>query len=144
MGLGFPAGVREWAAPLAQALAASTPAGPRRFEPALFRPDPIERLPQWLSPSDAFLARRFALRSGCSVRELRIARARHLFEVLGAGAFAALGFPLALLGRWLERSSRRNAWASAQTPQRMSDVNEAWRAAARVEQMKPITPRSIA
>jgi hypothetical protein len=26
----------------------------------------------------------------------------------------------------------------------MSDVNEAWRAAARVEQQKPITPRTIA
>jgi hypothetical protein len=144
MGLGFPGGAREWAASLAQSLAAAAPSGARRLEPALFRPDPIERLPQWIWPTDAFLARRFALRTGTSVRELRSARVRHLLSVLGAGAFAAIGFPLALLLCRMERSARRQAWAKAQTPQRMSDVNDAWRAAARVEQMKPVTPRSIA
>lgn len=143
MGLGFPPGAREWARLAAQALAVAVPGGARDLEPALFRPDPIERLPQWLRPSDRFLVRRYALAPGCSARDLQLARARHLAGVLGAGAFAGLGFPLALLQRRIERAARRFAWASAQTPQRMNDVNEAWRAAARVEQQKPLTPRTI-
>jgi hypothetical protein len=142
MGLGFPPAVREWVRPLAQALAAAAPGGARGTEPALFRPDPIERLPQWLRPSDAFLERRYALRAKSSARELGLARARHVAGVLCAGAFAGLGFPLAVLVRRLQRAARRDAWASARTPQRMSDVNEDWRAAA-LEHQKPITPRTI-
>jgi hypothetical protein len=144
MGLGFPPGAREWARSLVPALAASTPAGPRGLEPALFRPDPIERLPQWIWPPDAFFARRFALAAGGSARALRLARARHVAGVVGAGALAGFGLPLALLLRRMARPARREAWARAQTPQRMSDVSEAWRAAARVEQQKPLTPRTIA
>jgi hypothetical protein len=111
---------------------------------ALFRPDPIERLPQWLRPTDAFLTRRYALPTAGSARGLQLARAKHLCEVLGAGATAGLGFPLALLARRIVRGARRAAWSGAQTPQRMSDVSTAWReAAARVEQQKAIAPRTI-
>ncbi len=146
MGLGFASGAREWVRPLAQALAAAAPpAGPRGSETALFRPDPIERLPQWLWPPDAFLARLQALPAGSSARARRLVRARHVAGVLAAGVVAGLGFPLALIQRRLERAARRGAWASTQTPERMSDVNEAWRAAANAaEQQKPLTPRTIA
>jgi putative nucleotidyltransferase-like protein len=138
MGLGFLPGAREWARQVAQAVAAAAGASS-----ALFRPDPIERLPQWLRPSDAFLAQRYALPKGAEPRARHIARARHLAAVLGATAVAGLGYPLAWLGRHLSRDARRRAWAGAQEPQRLSDVNEAWRAAARAEQQKPITPRTI-
>jgi hypothetical protein len=138
MGLGFLPGAREWARQLAQGLAnAPTHAGC-----ALFRPDPIERLPAWLRPKDAFLARRYAL-STASPRALRLARARHLAELAGAGAMAALGLPLALILRRLARTSRRCAWNEAQMPQRRSEVTDSWRSAARVEQQKPIAPRTI-
>ncbi|NOT31135.1 MAG: hypothetical protein HOP15_11860, partial [Planctomycetes bacterium] len=60
MGLGFLPSAREWARSLAQGLASAT-SGPNGTSSALFRPDPIERLPQWLRPSNAFLARRYAL-----------------------------------------------------------------------------------
>lgn len=143
MGLGFLPGAREWVHQAARSLAAATLPGGRGLEPAVFRPDPIERLPQWLWPPDTFLRRRYALPPGTSVRELRLARARHLAAVLGACAFAGLGFPLALLARRMARTARRNVWTAAQAPQRMSDVNEAWRTAARVEQLKPLTPRTI-
>ncbi len=143
MGLGFPPGAREWVHQAARSLAAATPPGVRGLEPALFRPDPIERLPQWCWPPDTFLRRRHALRPGSSVRELRLTRVRHLAGVLHECAFAGLAFPLALLARRMERGARRNAWAEAQKPQQMSAVNEAWRTAARVEQLKPLTPRTI-
>ena len=143
MGLGFPSGAREWVRQLAQALAGATPQGSPRAEAALFRPDPIERLPQWIRPPDAFLVRHYVLAAPSPAR-LRLARARHVAGVLAAGATAAFGFPLALLQRQLARGARRHAWASAQTPQRLSDVNEAWRAAATAEQQKPLTPRTIA
>src|SRR5262245_39724451 len=144
MGLGFLPGAREWVRSLLAGLATATPArAPGSLEPALFRPDPIERLPQWLWPPEAFFARRNG-RGPRSAAELRLARARQVAGVLFAAMVAGLGFPLALLQRRAERSARRGAWARAQTPQRMSDVNEAWRAAARVEQQKPITPRTIA
>lgn len=143
MGLGFPPASRDWVQRAARSLAAAArPRTPRR-ESALFRPDPIERLPQWLWPDDAFLVRRYALHEKCTARELRVARARHVVGVFGACALAGLGFPLALLARRMERRARRDHWATAQSPQRMSDVNEAWRAAARVEQLKPVTPRPI-
>jgi putative nucleotidyltransferase-like protein len=142
MGLGFLPAAREWVRTVAHGLA-----GPARNADgqaaALFRPDPFERLPQWLRPSDAFLAARYGLPAGAAKRALQIARARHLAAVLGAGTVAGLGLPLALAERLLARKSRRAAWARAQTPQRLSDVNDAWKAAARAEQQKPITPRTI-
>lgn len=145
MGLGFLPAARDWARQLAQGLAGAPSNVPKGTTSPLFRPDPFERLPQWLRPSDAFLARRYALAAGSSTRRLRFARARHLAELFGAGAVAGLGFPLALLGRQLARGSRRSAWSGAQSPQRMADVNEAWRdAASRAEQQKPIAPRTIA
>jgi hypothetical protein len=144
MGLGLLPGAREWVRSLLAALAAATPArAPGSLGPALFRPDPIERLPQWIWPPDAFFARRDGAGS-VPATVLRLARARQVFGVLGAAVVAGIGLPLALLQRRAERSARRSAWARAQTPQRMSDVNEAWRAAARVEQQKPIAPRTIA
>lgn len=141
MGLGFLPGAREWARQVLKGLAGATRSGPSAS--ALFRPDPFERLPQWLRPSDAYLTTHFGLAPAPSARSLRLVRARHIAAVLAAGAVAGLGFPLALAARRLARNSRRAAWASAQTPQRMSDVNDAWKAAARVEQQKPITPRTI-
>jgi hypothetical protein len=143
MGLGFPLGAREWVQQAARSLAAAAQPRVHGLEPAVFRPDPIERLPQWFWPLEAFLRRRYALRAKSTVRELRLGRARHVAGVLATCAFAAFGFPLALLVRRMERNARRDRWASAQSPQRMSDVNEAWRAAARVEQLKPLTPRTI-
>lgn len=143
MGLGFLPATREWARSLAQGLA-SAASGPNGTSSALFHPDPIERLPQWLRPSDAFLARRYALPPQSSTNRLRLARVRHLAEVFGAGANAGFCFPLALLTRRLARSARRAAWSGAQTPQHMSDMTAAWReAAARVERQKPIAPRTI-
>lgn len=143
MGLGFLPAAREWARQLSQALAAALPHGRKGNAAALFRPDPIERLPQWLHPTDEFLARRYALARGASARTLNWARARHLAELVRAGATAGAGYPLALLLRRLARPVRRTIWDAAQTPQRMSDVSTAWRDAARLEQQKPIAPRTI-
>ncbi|HEX6881819.1 MAG TPA: nucleotidyltransferase family protein [Planctomycetota bacterium] len=145
MGLGFLPGAREWSRQVAQGLAAAAPPAANGSAPAQFRPDPVERLPQWLRPSDAFLARHQALPSGGGPRALRLARARHVAGVLGQCALAGAAFPLAVVARLLERERRRRLWADASTPQRMSDVNDAWRtAAARVEQQKPLRPRTIA
>ncbi len=143
MGLGFLPAAREWARQLSQGLAAALPDGRKGNAAALFRPDPIERLPQWLHPTDAFLARRYALAARAPAGTLKRARARHLAELFGTGASAGLGLPLALLLRRLSRPARRAAWSAAQTPERMSDVSEAWRDAARLEQQKPIAPRTI-
>jgi len=139
MGLGFLPGPREWARQVVHGAAAAT----RDTARALFRPDPIERLPQWLRPSDACLSERQGLPPGASVAALRRARARHLAQVLGGLGFAALSFPAALAARQLARGARRAAWAAAERPERLSDVAEAFQAASRVEQMKPVTPRSI-
>jgi hypothetical protein len=145
MGLGFAPGAREWSRQVAQALAAAAPPRPNGAAPAQFRPDPVERLPQWLRPCDAYLVRQHALPASSSARTLRLARARHVAGVLGACAAAGLGFPLALLARRLQRERRRRQWEFAQSPQRLSDVNDALRtAAARAEQQKPLTPRTIA
>jgi hypothetical protein len=142
MGVGFAPAARELVRRLAQGLAGAAGAGRSSASP-LFRPDPIERLPHWLRPSEAFLARRYALAGTSSPRALRLARARHLFGVLAAGAVAGLGYPVALAARQLARKARAAAWASAQTPQRLSDVSESYRSAARVEREKPALPRTI-
>jgi hypothetical protein len=139
MGLGFLPEAREWARELARRLAAAATPGAC----ALFRPDPIERLPLWLRPSAAFLARRHALPLAPATSALRRARARHVALVLGSAALAGAAFPVALLARRLSRDARRRRWQSAQAPQRLSDVTEAWRAAARVEQQQPIAPRAV-
>jgi hypothetical protein len=139
MGLGFLPEAREWARELARRLAAASTPGAC----ALFRPDPIERLPLWLRPSEAFLARRYALPLAPATSALRRARARHVALVLGSAALAGAAFPVALLARRLSRDARRRRWQSAQAPQRLSDVTEAWRAAARVEQQQPIAPRAV-
>lgn len=144
MGLGFLPGPREWARQVTQILAAQATSSPRGAALALFRPDPIERLPQWLRPTEAYLAARYALPASSPSARRHLARARHLLEVLGLGVVAGLGFPLALLARRLARPARRASWQAAQTPERMSDVNDAWRAAARVEQPKSLTPKTIA
>jgi hypothetical protein len=67
-----------------------------------------------------------------------------LAEALRIGVVAGLGFPLALLGRRLARGARRAAWEKAHAPHRMSEVTDAWRSAARVEDVKPLVPRTIA
>jgi hypothetical protein len=145
MGLGFLPGAREWARRVVQGLA-SSPSTVRAGQlPALFRPDPIERLPQWLAPSSTYLERLNGLPMGAAPARLQRARAAHWLSVARTGLEAALGFPLALVARELGRKTRSAAWAKAQTPARLSDVNDAWRtAAARVEQQKPLTPRTIA
>src|SRR5262249_7716303 len=61
MGLGFPPEAREWARQVVRSLAVTPDVG---RPAALFRPDPIERLPIWLRPSDAYLARVHALQAG--------------------------------------------------------------------------------
>jgi len=139
MGLGLLPEARAWARQVVQALAAASGA-----QTALFRPDPIERLPLWMRPSEAYLARRYALAANAGPKARRLARARHLASLLGAGLVAGAGFPAALIGRQLARNTRRAAWAAASEPQRMSDVSDAFRTAARVEQQKPITPKTIA
>ncbi|MSR62509.1 MAG: hypothetical protein EXS08_08695 [Planctomycetes bacterium] len=144
MGLGFLPAARAWARQVVQALAGSAAAGTNGAQAALFRPDPIERLPLWVRPSEAYLARRYALAANAGPQARKLARARHLASLLGAGLLAGVGYPAALVGRQLARSSNRAAWAAAGEPQRMSDVSEAFRSAARVEQQKPITPKSIA
>jgi hypothetical protein len=145
MGLGFLPEARDWARQVAQGVAAAAPPGAIGAAPAQFRPDPIERLPQWLRPSDPFLVRRHALPAGAPVRALRLARARHVAGVLGGCALAGAAFPLALLGRRLQRDLRRKQWEFAQSPQQMGDVSEAWRtAASRAEQQKPLAPKTIA
>jgi len=138
-GIGFSPSAREWSRAVALGLAkgAATEGSP------LFRPDPIERLPQWLRPSEAFLARRARLKTPAP-RALQLARARHYAEMLSQGAFALLGIPVALLQRRLQRSERRTSFAEAQTPQRLSAVSAAWKDAQKVEQQQALTPRTIA
>jgi hypothetical protein len=142
MGLGFLPGARDWTRALARGLARAS-AAVGASSRALFRPDPIERLPEWLRPTDAFLAARHGLPAAADARALRLLRLRHVAGVVGQGIAAGAAYPLALLQRRLERAARRRAWATAQSSERLSDVNEASRAAARVEQQKPIAPRKI-
>jgi len=146
-GLGFAPEAREWVRQVTRGLAgASSSEGHGRAAsalPVLFRPDPIERLPLWLRPSEAFLVRYYGLAAGASPRRLRVARARHLAGILGQGAVTLVALPIGLLARRLARNRRRAAWEEAQAPQRIGDLNDAWRAAQRVEQQKAIAPRSV-
>ena len=144
MGLGFLPGAREWARRVLQGLATAPSTVLAGHTPPVFRPDPIERLPQWLRPSATYLERKNALPMGAAPARLQRARAGHLWELACVGLVAAVGFPLALAGRELGRKARAATWAKAQTPARLSDVNDAWRtAASRAEQQKPLAPRTI-
>ena len=76
MGLGFRTETRAWVRHVARELARRS--GAHSTAQTLFRPDPIERLPQWAQPSNAYLAWRYAIGAGGGPRALKIARARHL------------------------------------------------------------------
>ena len=139
MGLGFLPAAREWTRAVAGPLAA-TPA-PNQ---AVFHPDPIERLPHWLRPGPTTLARRAHLAASPSPRALQLARTRHLSEAALHGLFALLAYPAALLARQLSRSTRAATLATLSDPSRQSDLAATFKTNARVDDMKPITPRTIA
>lgn len=131
-GLGLAPEAREWARRATLALARS--ASGVRHSPT-FRPDAIERLPQWLRPEAGYLTRRHG-----SVSRGRV---RHGLELARQGAVAGLGWPIAWLQRRLERDRNRAAWEEAQRPDKLADVTAAWRAAQRVEEQSPIRPRTL-
>lgn len=143
-GLGFVAPARDWARSVAMDLAR----GPRGVAqpnalPATFRPDPIERLPLWARPTEDFLVRRYAIERATRPALAR-AQALHYATLLVQGTVALLGLPIALVQRWMDRGQRDEALARAQSPQRQTDVVDAWRASQRLEQQKAITPRTLA
>jgi len=148
-GLGFSPPAREWARAVALGLARVPARVPPRLPGAtsslvaLFRPDPIERLPHWAGPSEDYLARRFDLDAQASLRDRRLARARHLADLATQGALAAALWPPALLARRLGRDSSRRAWAGATSPQRLSEIKDAWRAEVLLEKQKPLAPRTV-
>lgn len=131
-GLGLEAEAREWARRATQALARTT-AGARP-SPA-FRPDPIERLPQWVRPESSLLQRRHG--------SLSRGRVRHGLELVRQASVAGLGWPIACLQRRLERQQQAAAWDEARRPDRLADVTAAWRAAQRAEEQSPIRPRTL-
>jgi len=139
MGLGFLPAAREWTRAVAGPLAAAA-----RPNPAVFFPDPFERLPHWLRPDPTTLARCTPLAGTPSTQLLRLARARHLLRAGLLGLFALVAFPFALLARQLSRSTREATFTALSDPAKQSDLAAAFKTTARVDDMKPITPRAIA
>jgi len=142
-GLGFAPAAREWARSVAMDLARSPGSVARPSAlPATFLPDPIERLPLWVRPTEDFLSRRYGLKSA-SRGVLAWARTRHFATMASQGAVALIGLPIALVQRHMDRGQRDEALARAQSPQRQGDVVDAWRTAQRIEQQKAIAPRTL-